>query len=92
MNRKQRRAAAKTGDNIAQLWAAGLQHHQAKRLAEAKACFRRVLVARPDYAEGYSNLGVALKDQGKLDEAVAAYRHVEGTSIVEPIAIANSAA
>jgi protein O-GlcNAc transferase len=74
MNRKQRRASAKTGDNLAQLWAAGLEYHRTGRLAKAEACFRRVLVARPDYAEGYYNLGVALKDQGKLDEAAAAYR------------------
>ena len=29
---------------------------------------------KPDYAEAHSNLGVALQDQGKLDEAVACYR------------------
>jgi Flp pilus assembly protein TadD len=71
MNRKQRRAAAKTDDKLAQMWAAGIQHHQARRLAEAETCFRRVLVARPDYAEGYSNLGVALKDQGKPSPHIA---------------------
>ena len=30
--------------------------------------------SNPDYAEAYSNLGNALRDQGKLDEAIAAYR------------------
>jgi tetratricopeptide (TPR) repeat protein len=55
--------------------AAGRQHHQAGRLAEAEACFRRVLAAQPDHADAYSNLGAALWAQGKLDEAVAAYRH-----------------
>ena len=29
---------------------------------------------KPDYAEAHNNLGNALKDQGKLDEAVACYR------------------
>ena len=89
MNRKQRRATAKSsrtqsdsregtttpiGSAVTELLAAGLQHHQAGRLAEAEACYRRVLAAQPNHAEAHSNLGVALKDQGKLDEAVAAYR------------------
>ena len=38
------------------------------------ACYRRALELKPDYAEAHNNLGVALKDQGKLDEAVACYR------------------
>ncbi len=29
---------------------------------------------KPDYAEAHNNLGNALKDQGKLNEAVACYR------------------
>jgi protein O-GlcNAc transferase len=43
-------------------------------LAEAEACYWRVLAAQPDHALANSNLGAALKDQGKLDEAIAAYR------------------
>ena len=38
---------------------------------EALACYRRALELKPDYAEAHSNLGIALKDQGKLEEAVA---------------------
>jgi protein O-GlcNAc transferase len=93
MNRKQRRAAAKSrripGDGragtttpvdsaVKELLAAGLQHHLAGRFAEAEACYRRVLAAQPNHAEVHSNLGVALKGQGKLDEAVAAYRQAIG--------------
>ena len=29
---------------------------------------------KPDYAQAHNNLGNALRDQGKLEEAVAAYR------------------
>jgi protein O-GlcNAc transferase len=89
MNRKARRAAAKLGGTpsdpraraappsnfaVSQLFAAGLQSHQAGRLAEAEACYRRVLVTQPDYAEVHLQLGLALKGQGKLGEAIAAYR------------------
>ena len=123
MNRKQRRAAAKLGrpqsdpragttnaveSTVADPLAAGLQHHQAGRLAKAEACYRRVLAAQPDHADAlhllgvivhkmrnddrgielirhaiqrngknptyFYNLGVALNDKGKLDEAIAAYR------------------
>ena len=40
----------------------------------ALACFGRALELKPDYAEAHSNLGVAFKDQGKVDEAIACYR------------------
>lgn len=38
------------------------------------ACYRKALVLKPDYAEAHNNLGTALTDQGKLDEAIACYR------------------
>jgi protein O-GlcNAc transferase len=93
MNRKQRRAAAKLnrtqsdnragtttpiGSAVTEPLAAGVQHHQAGRLAEAEACYRRVLEAQPNHAEAHSNLGVALQQQRKLDEAIAAYRQAIG--------------
>jgi len=34
----------------------------------------RALDIKPDYAEAHNNLGVALRDLGELDEAVATYR------------------
>ena len=89
MNRKQRRAAANirrrqsdsrvdattvAGVVITELWAVGVQHHRAGRLAEAEACYRRVLTAQPNNADALSNLGVALKGLGRLDDAIAAYR------------------
>ena len=89
MNRKERRAAAKLGGTqsdpraktappvnlaITQLLATGLQSHQAGRLAEAEACYRRVLAAQPNYTEVHMQLGLALKAQRKLKEAIAAFR------------------
>ena len=37
------------------------------------AAYHRALEMKPDYAEAHYNLGIALSDQGKLEDAVAAY-------------------
>jgi protein O-GlcNAc transferase len=88
MNRQQRRAAARQGQpdpaarapatppRIAELFAAGVAHHQAGRLPQAEACYRQVLAAQPDRVDVHVNLANALRVQGKLDEAVAACREV----------------
>ncbi|MFP4319054.1 MAG: tetratricopeptide repeat protein, partial [Phormidium sp.] len=41
---------------------------------EAVAAYERAIDLNPEYALAHYNLGLALSDQGKLDEAVAAYR------------------
>ena len=41
---------------------------------EAIACYRRALEVKPDHVEAHNNLGIVLKDQGKLDEAIACFR------------------
>jgi len=74
MNRKQRRAAAKLGSPATQLLATAVRLHRAGQLVAAEACYRQVLAAQPNLAEGHFRLGDALMDQGKFDEAVAAYR------------------
>src|SRR5262249_46774014 len=74
MNRKQRRAAAKLGSPATQLLATAVRFHRAGQLVAAEACYRQVLAAQPNLAEGHFRLGDALMDQGKFDEAVAAYR------------------
>jgi predicted O-linked N-acetylglucosamine transferase (SPINDLY family) len=38
------------------------------------ASYRRALQLKPDYAEAHNNLGIALRLQGALEEAVASYR------------------
>ena len=52
--------------------AIGLQH--ARRLPEAERLCHWVLHSDPTLAAAHSTLGRVLRDQGKLDEAVAAYR------------------
>src|SRR5258708_3678378 len=43
-------------------------------LEEAIAACHKALQIKPDYAEAHNNLGNALRDQGRLDEAISAYR------------------
>ena len=40
----------------------------------AVACFRQALELKPEHAEAHNNLGVAFKDEGKLDAAIACFR------------------
>jgi protein O-GlcNAc transferase len=61
-------AAVPPGDAI--LLAVGRQHHQAGRLAEAEACYQRVLAAQPDHAEALHLLGVVAHQAGRHDFAV----------------------
>jgi superkiller protein 3 len=44
------------------------------RPLEAIAQYRQVIALDPKYVNAYYGLGIALKDQGKLEEAIAAYR------------------
>ena len=48
--------------------------HDLGRPAEAVACYRKAIHARPEYAEAYNNLGNALRDQGEPAEAEQSYR------------------
>ena len=43
-------------------------------LDEAVACYQRSINCRPNYAEAHNNLGISLREQGRLAEALAAYR------------------
>ncbi len=38
----------------------------------ATAAYRKAVELKPDYANAHYNLGIALVEQGKLDEAVVA--------------------
>ena len=44
------------------------------RLPEAEVGFRKAAELNPNYADAHNNLGVVLKDKGKLDEAIEAYQ------------------
>ena len=86
MNRKQRRGAAKLGQSssnppgasgaagiatgVAELLGAGLKYHQAGRLAEAEACYQRVLAAQPNHADALHLLGVVAHQTKRHDLAV----------------------
>jgi protein O-GlcNAc transferase len=85
MNRKQRRRAAKLGQKAndslvkqaevvpadgAELLAAGRKHHQAGRLAEAEACYRRVPAGQSGHADALHLLGMIAQQRGRHDLAV----------------------
>jgi protein O-GlcNAc transferase len=86
MNRKQRRAVKKFGQTsshapgettaavvsagAAELLGAGFKHHQAGQLAEAEACYRRVLGIQPDHADALNMLGVIAYQLRRHDVAV----------------------
>ncbi len=44
-----------------------------KQTEKALEAFKKVTELKPNYADGYINLGITLKDQGKLDYAVESF-------------------
>jgi Flp pilus assembly protein TadD len=73
MNRKQRRAADAAAPGLDALYARGLQHQQAGRLAEALACFRTAARQAPRSAQAQYNFGVACTQWGGPAEALTAF-------------------
>lgn len=49
----------------------GLAHHNAGRLQEAEALYRRILAARPEHADATHLLGVIAQQRGQHREAIA---------------------
>src|SRR5687767_15026857 len=82
MKRKQRRGTGRrssateaSGAGVQEMFADALRHHQAGRLVEAELRYRQILVTHPGrYPEAHMNLGLALLDQGKLDESATSYQ------------------
>ena len=75
MNRKQRRAQKDAGlasppPEIAQIFAAAAQYHQAGRLAEAEQLYRRILAVAPRHADSLHRLGLIAYQAGRPDFAV----------------------
>jgi tetratricopeptide (TPR) repeat protein len=58
-------------------------------IAEAEAAYRKAIALKPDDHEAYTNLGAALRDQGKLAEAEAAFRKAIALKPDDPKASAN---
>ena len=52
----------------------GVAAARAKKLDQAVYSFLKVTLIKPDYPDGFYNMGNALKDQGKLEEAVESYK------------------
>jgi len=44
------------------------------KLNEAVNAYQKAIALKPDYADAYSNMGVAFKDLGKLNNALEAYK------------------
>jgi hypothetical protein len=64
-------------------------HHRAGRPAEAERLYRGILQALPDHPGVSNNLGLALKDQGRLDEAAATFRRMLAVRPDDPLAHCN---
>ncbi len=59
-----------TADKALEDLSEGVRHHNAGRLDEAEAMYRRVLKAHPDNADALHLLGVAARQAGRHDVAV----------------------
>lgn len=78
MNRKQRRAASTGRASIKApataeadaLVNSGIGYHQAGRLADAEACYRRALAVHPDHADALHLLGLIAHQSKHYDAAV----------------------
>ena len=57
--------------NLEQILQQAIEAGNAGRLEKAESLFRQVLKIDPNNAIAYYNLGVALRHQGKLEEAIA---------------------
>src|SRR5262245_48769712 len=89
MNRKQRRGAQSMGGGpsaraamaahqsatpINLLLAEISAHLQARRLVQAIACLKRLIVLRPGSADDHNTLALVLRAAGRLDEAARAFQ------------------
>jgi 2-polyprenyl-3-methyl-5-hydroxy-6-metoxy-1,4-benzoquinol methylase/tetratricopeptide (TPR) repeat protein len=84
MNRKERRAARRSGaapgthrgadgasaDKAGILFRAGVAHHQAGALTEAERAYRQVVTILPAHAEAHSRLAAVMMRQGNVSEAI----------------------
>ncbi|MCA8888522.1 MAG: sulfotransferase [Parvularculaceae bacterium] len=54
------------------------------RTADAVAAYQRLLALRPDYADGWYDLGFALRQLGRFDEALTAYDRALAYNVSAP--------
>jgi tetratricopeptide (TPR) repeat protein len=60
---------------------------QAKKYGESARSYRKSILLRPDSALTYLHLGYALKANGRIDEAIGAWKHVLRLSPGDPAAL-----
>ena len=51
-----------------------LCYQHLKDFEASEEFYNKALAIKPDYADGFNNLGVTLREQGKLEEAIEAYK------------------
>lgn len=51
----------------------GASHKSLGKIDDAEIAFRKVVELKPNYPDGYSNLGVILQEKGMLDDAILAF-------------------
>jgi protein O-GlcNAc transferase len=70
---------------LADIFALGLNHHKAGRLAEAENCYRQVLALRPDHADALHLLGVIARRLGRHDVAISLINQAIQRNATNPI-------
>src|SRR4029077_1097927 len=70
---------------LADIFALGLNHHKAGRLAEAENCYRQVLAVRPDHADALHLLGVIARRLGRHDVAISLINQAIERNATNPI-------
>jgi protein O-GlcNAc transferase len=75
--------AADTAD-VGILFGTGAKYHQEGRLADAEACYRRVLAAQPQHTDALNMLGVIAQQVGRSDMAVDLIRRAIDTNGTNP--------
>ncbi len=51
----------------------GASYKNSGKIDDAEIAFRKVVELKPNYPDGYSNLGVILQEKGMLDDAILAF-------------------
>jgi len=93
MNRKERRAARRSGrdlpvrsaadrkDAAGELFSTAVAYHQAGMLADAERFYRQILAIAPGRFDVHSRLGAVIMGQGKIKEAIP---HLERALALKP--------
>ena len=74
MNRKDRRAAGKSANELDRLKAFAADRHGCGDLLAATHAYAKILALAPNLPDIHFNLGLALKGLGRFDDAISAYR------------------